>query len=102
MRITWIGVVAVALLAGCGWTTNQKQGVAIAAKKGFETGLAEQGKTVDPKTLDAWGSCFADKVAEHWKSFDDYKQHQGDPAVQDMQKACADQTKLLSAITEKK
>ena len=101
-RTTWIAVLAAGLLVGCGWTNNQKQGVAIAATQGFEKGLAKQGKTVDPKALDAWGRCFADKVAHHWKSYDDYREHQGDPAAAEMQKTCADQTKLFDAITEKK
>jgi hypothetical protein len=40
------------------------------ASQGFEKGLEKNGKTVDPKILDAWATCFADKVSTHWKSFE--------------------------------
>ena len=94
-------VVAVSLV-GCGWSQNQKDGVKQVASQGFENGLEKTGKTVDPKVLDAWATCFADKVSTHWKSFDDFKSNQNSADAETFRKECADQTKLFDAITVKK
>lgn len=94
--------VLVAALGACGWSQNQKDGVKQVASQGFEKGLEKDGKTVDPKVLDAWATCFADKVATRWKSFDDFKGDQNNPDADKFRKDCADQTKLFDAITVKK
>lgn len=94
-------VVAVAV-AGCGWSQGQKDAVRQVATRGFEDGLAKSGKTVDPKVLDAWATCFTDKVATRWKSFDDFQADQTNPDADKLRKECADQTKLFDAITVKK
>jgi hypothetical protein len=95
-------VILSAALGGCGWSQNQKDGVKQVVSQGFEKGLAKDGKTVDPKVLDAWATCFADKVAQRWKSFDDFKSDQTNPDAEKFRKDCADQTKLFDAITVKK
>jgi hypothetical protein len=95
-------VVIAAALGACGWSQNQKDGVKKVASQGFEKGLEKDGKTVDPKILDAWATCFADKVSTHWKSFDDFKANQDNPDAEKFRKECADQTKLFDAITVNK
>jgi hypothetical protein len=100
MKHMWIvsALLIGAVLGGCGWSQNQKDGVKQVASQGFQKGLEKNGKTVDPKVLDAWATCFADKVSTHWKSFDDFKADQNSPDAEKFRKDCADQTKLFDAI----
>ena len=95
-------VVLAAALGACGWSQNQKDGVKQSEIQGFEKGLEKNGKTVDPKVVDAWATCFADKVSKRWKSFDDFKADQTNPDTEKFRKECADQPKLFDATTVNK
>ena len=91
-RVVFIGLFlsGTLLFTSCdlGWAGNKKEAVKNVLKENFVKGLESSGVSIPDKVVNGWVDCVSEKIFKEYKSFEEFKEHQTDPKVNQFMQEC--------------